>query len=55
MDSLNAHLDVISERLITIGGGNYTNFGRIFLSSSGLTETTGTFDKNRCSIKFTIG
>ena len=37
MDSLNAHLDVISERLITIGGE--------FSSNSGLTETTGTFDK----------
>ena len=44
MDSLNAHLDVISERLITIGGEPYSTLVE-FSSNSGLTETTGTFDK----------
>ncbi len=41
---LNAHLDVISERLITIGGEPYSLLVE-FSSNSGLTETTGTFDK----------
>ena len=44
MDSLNAHLDVISERLITTGGEPYSTLVE-FSSNSGLTETTGTFDK----------
>lgn len=44
MDSLNAHLDVISERLIAIGGEPYSTLVE-FSSNSGLTETTGTFDK----------
>ena len=52
MDSLNAHLDVVSERsnypsierLITIGGEPYSTLVE-FSSNSGLTETTGTFDK----------
>ena len=38
------HLDVISERLITIGGEPYSTLVE-FSSNSGLTETTGTFDK----------
>ena len=45
MDSLNAHLDDISERLITIGGEPYSTLVE-FSSNSGLTETTGTFDKS---------
>ena len=52
MDSLNAHLDVVSERLITIGGEPYSTLVE-FSSNSGLTIfsitndklTTGTFDK----------
>lgn len=45
MDSLNAHLDEISERLITIGGQPYSTLME-FSSNSGLTETTGSFDKS---------
>ena len=45
MDSLNGHLDVISERLITIGGEPFSTLVE-FSSNSGLTETTGTFDKS---------
>ena len=37
MDSLNAHLDVISERLITIGGEPYSTLVE-FSSNSGLTD-----------------
>ena len=44
MDSLNSHLDKISERLITIGGEPYSTLVE-FSSNSGLTETTGTFDQ----------
>ena len=44
MDSLNAHLDEISERLITIGGEPYSTLVE-FSSNSGLTETSGSFDK----------
>ena len=45
MDSLNSYLDKISERLITIGGEPYSTLVE-FSSNSGLTETTGTFDKS---------
>lgn len=45
MDSLNAHLDEISERLITIGGEPYSTLVE-FSSNSGLTETSGSFDKS---------
>ena len=44
MDSLNSHLDKISERLINIGGEPYSTLVE-FSSNSGLTETTGTFDQ----------
>ena len=45
MDSLDSYLDEISERLITIGGEPYSTLVE-FSSNSGLTETTGTFDKS---------
>lgn len=50
MDSLNSHLDKISERLITIGGEPYSTLVE-FSSNSGLTETTGTLI-NQCLIEF---
>lgn len=45
MDSLNDHLDEISERLITIGGQPFSTLVE-FSSNSGLAETPGNFDKS---------
>ncbi|PIO78572.1 Dps family protein [Streptococcus parauberis] len=43
MDSLNADLDVMSERLITIGGSPYSTL-KEFDQASNLEETRGAFD-----------
>ena len=44
MDGLNASLDEMSERLITIGGAPYSTL-KEFDENSKLDETTGSFDK----------
>ena len=44
MDDLNASLDKMSERLITIGGAPYSTL-KEFDENSKLEETTGSFDK----------
>lgn len=44
MDGLNAHLDEMSERLITIGGAPYSTL-KEFDQYSKLEETVGNFDK----------
>ena len=44
MDGLNASLDEMSERLITIGGAPYSTL-KEFDENSKLEETTGSFDK----------
>ncbi|EHJ53102.1 DNA starvation/stationary phase protection protein [Streptococcus macacae] len=45
MDDLNEHLDVISERLITIGGAPFSTL-KEFDENSKLDETAGTFNKS---------
>ncbi|MGT2908190.1 Dps family protein [Streptococcus dentiloxodontae] len=45
LDSLNEHLDEISERLITIGGAPYSTL-KEFSENSGLTEVTGSFERS---------
>lgn len=45
MDGLNAHLDEMSERLITIGGAPYSTL-KEFDEHSGLKEAPGRFDKS---------